>query len=119
MAEFFIWIIFLFLWADAGFTCQDFRSHQRDEIQGHLSCPAFSFVQELSLSTNDIVTIFTRMLQFYDGPVNGSKGSSESVSRSDAANGFSGMSSRDSTSTTNSEYSTDLSNQTSFASLSF
>ncbi|XP_030513026.1 uncharacterized protein LOC115727034 isoform X2 [Rhodamnia argentea] len=40
--------------------------------------------------------------KFYDGPINGSKGSSESVSRSDAANGFSGMSSHDSTSTTNS-----------------
>ncbi|KAI6674447.1 hypothetical protein NL676_002353 [Syzygium grande] len=55
---------------DTGSTCQDFRSHQRDEIQ-----------------------------------VNGSKRSSESVGRSDASNGFSGMSSRDSISTTNSGYS--------------
>lgn len=40
--------------------------------------------------------------KFYDGPVNGSKGSSDSVSRSDAANGFTGVSSEDSISTTNS-----------------
>ncbi|KAI6695084.1 hypothetical protein NL676_022794 [Syzygium grande] len=39
--------------------------------------------------------------KFYDGPVNGSKRSAESVDRSDASNGFSGMSFRDSISTTN------------------
>ncbi|KAI6704319.1 hypothetical protein NL676_013455 [Syzygium grande] len=44
--------------------------------------------------------------KFYDGPVNGSKRSSESVGRSDASNGFSGMSSRDSISTTNSGFCT-------------
>lgn len=106
MAEIFVWIIFLFLWADIGFTCQDFRPHQRDEIQGHLSRPMFLFfIQDQSLSMNDILTIFTGMLQFYDGPVNGSKKSSESVSRSDAANGFSGMSSSDCISTRDLGYS--------------